>query len=62
MPKTSDAHIRAVKKYQTEKVARIAYSVPRAKKAQIIDFAKSHGYASVNKMIDRAVDDLMGKG
>lgn len=54
----SDAMLRAIKKYEAEKVDRITFRVPKGKKERIQQFATERG-ESVNAFINRAVDETM---
>ena len=54
----SDAMLRAIKKYEAEKIDRISLRVPKGKKEVIQKFAEDHG-ESVNSFINRAIDEAM---
>lgn len=54
----SDAMLRAIKKYEAEKIDRISLRVPKGKKEAIQKFAENHG-ESVNSFINRAIDEAM---
>ena len=54
----SEAMLRAIKKYEAEKIDRISLRVPKGKKEVIQKFAEDHG-ESVNAFINRAVDKVM---
>ncbi len=55
----SEAMLRAIKKYEAEKVDRITFRVPKGKKELIQQFAAEQG-ESVNAFLNRAVDEAMG--
>ena len=57
----SEAMLRAIKKYEAEKIDRISLRVPKGKKEIIQNFAEDHG-ESVNAFINRAIDEAMEKG
>lgn len=54
----SEAMLRAIKKYEAEKIDRISLRVPKGKKEVIQKFAEDHG-ESVNSFINRAIDEAM---
>ena len=54
----SEAMLRAIKKYEAEKIDRISLRVPKGKKEIIQKFAEDHG-ESVNSFINRAIDEAM---
>jgi len=54
----SDAMLRAIKKYEAEKIDRISLRVPKGKKEVIQKFAENQG-ESVNSFINRAIDEAM---
>ena len=54
----SDAMLRAIKKYEAEKIDRISLRVPKGKKEVIQTFAENQG-ESVNSFINRAIDEAM---
>ena len=56
----SDSMKRAIKKYNTEKVERIFFRVPKGKKELIQDYAEKHG-ESLSHFINRAIDQAMEK-
>lgn len=56
----SDAMLRAIKKYEAEKIDRISLRVPKGKKEVIQKFAEDHG-ESVNSFINRAIDEAMAE-
>ena len=57
----SEAMLRAIKKYEAEKIDRISLRVPKGKKEVIQKFAEDHG-ESVNSFINRAIDEAMEEG
>ena len=57
---SSDAVKRATKKYDQEKIDRIALRVPKGKKAIIQEHAAKQG-ESVNAFISRAVDEALAR-
>ena len=56
----SEAMLRAIKKYEAEKIDRISLRVPKGKKEVIQKFAEDHG-ESVNSFINRAIDEAMAE-
>ena len=54
----SEAMLRAIKKYEAEKIDRISLRVPKGKKEVIQKFAEDQG-ESVNSFINRAIDEAM---
>ncbi len=56
----SDAMLRAIKKYEAEKIDRISLRVPKGKKEVIQKFAENQG-ESVNSFINRAIDEAMAE-
>lgn len=54
----SEAMLRAIKKYEAEKIDRISLRVPKGKKEAIQKFAENQG-ESVNSFINRAIDEAM---
>ena len=56
----SEAMLRAIKKYEEEKVERITLRVPKGKKEIIQQFSSQRG-ESVNNFINRAIDEAMRK-
>lgn len=56
----SEAMLRAIKKYEAEKIDRISLRVPKGKKEIIQKFAEDHG-ESVNSFINRAIDEAMAE-
>lgn len=54
----SEAMLRAIKKYEEEKVERITFRVPKGKKEIIQQFAAKQG-ESINAFINRAVNEAM---
>ena len=54
----SDAMLRAIKKYEAEKVERITFRVPKGNKEIIRNFAAARG-ESLNGFIQRAVYETM---
>lgn len=54
----SEAMLRAIKKYEAEKVDRITFRVPKGKKEIIQQFAAEQG-ESINSFLNRAVDEAM---
>lgn len=54
----SEAMLRAIKKYEAEKIDRISLRVPKGKKEVIQKFAENQG-ESVNSFINRAIDEAM---
>ena len=57
MPR-SEAMARASKKYEQEKVERVAFRVPKGKRELIQTHAANRG-ESVNEFINRAVDEAI---
>ena len=57
----SDATVRAIKKYEHEKIDKVLLRMPKGKKAIIKEHADKRG-ESVNAFINRAVDDAIAKG
>ena len=56
----SEAMLRAIKKYEAEKIDRISLRVPKGKKEAIQKFAEDRG-ESVNSFINRAIDEAMAE-
>lgn len=56
----SEAMLRAIKKYEAEKIDRISLRVPKGKKEVIQKFAENQG-ESVNSFINRAIDEAMAE-
>ncbi len=61
MNKTSESVLRAVKKYQQEKLEEIKFRVPKGEKARIQAYAKANG-ESTNAFIYRVVCQEMDGG
>ena len=57
---TSEAMKRAVKKYDQEKIDRIAMRVPKGKKEIIQAHAQERG-ESINAFLNRAIDETMAR-
>ena len=57
MPR-SEAMARASRKYEQEKIDRVAFRVPKGKREAIQNHAQSQG-ESVNEFINRAVDETI---
>ena len=54
----TEAQLRAIKKWSTEKVDEIKIRVPKGQKAKIQAFAKAHG-ETVNAFVNRLIRDAM---
>ena len=54
----TEAQLRAIKKWSTEKVDEIKIRVPKGQKAEIQTFAKAHG-ETVNAFVNRLIRDAM---
>lgn len=54
----TEAQLRAIKKWSTEKVDEIKIRVPKGQKAEIQAFAKAHG-ETVNAFVNRLIRDAM---
>ena len=54
----TEAQLRAIKKWSTEKVDEIKIRVPKGQKAEIQEFAKAHG-ETVNAFVNRLIRDAM---
>ena len=54
----TEAQLRAIKKWSTEKVDEIKIRVPKGRKAEIQAFAKAHG-ETVNAFVNRLIRDAM---
>ena len=57
---TSESLKRAIKKYDQEKIDRIAMRVPKGKKELIQSHAASQG-ESINAFLNRAVDEAIAR-
>ena len=57
---SSEAMKRAVKKYDKEKIDRVAMRVPKGKKDIIQEHAEKQG-ESLNAFLNRAVDETMAR-
>lgn len=58
MPKTSTAMLKAINKYQKEKIDEIKVRVPKGKKDEIKNYAQQQG-KSLNGFINEAIDEKM---
>ncbi len=58
MPKTSEAMLKAINKYQSEKIDEFKVRVPKGKKVTIQEFAKSQG-KSLNAYVVELIDKDM---
>jgi len=58
MPKTSDAMLKAINKYQTEKVEEFKIRVPKGEKAIIKAHAESKGKSLNGYVVDLIHDDM----
>lgn len=58
MPKTSTAMLKAINKYQKEKIDEIKVRVPKGKKDEIKNYAQQRG-KSLNGFINEAIDEKM---
>ena len=54
-----DAANRAKQKYNRKSYDRMELILPKGKKDELKEFAKTHGYKSVNNMVITALEDLM---
>ena len=54
----TEAQLRAIKKWSTEKVDEIKIRVPKGQKAEIQAFAKAHGETG-NAFVNRLIHDAM---
>ena len=54
----TEAQLRAIKKWSTEKVDEIKIRVPKGQKAEIQAFAKAHG-ETVNAFVNRLIHNAM---
>lgn len=60
MPKTSEAMLKAINKYQSEKVEEFKIRVPKGQKTLIQDYAKSQG-KSLNAFVVELINNAMEK-
>ena len=60
MPKTSESLLKAINKYETDKIDRITIKVPKGQKAVIQNYAKSKG-KSLNSFIVELINNEMNK-
>ena len=58
--KRTEAVDKAIKKYESEKIDKILIRVPKGKKAEIQEYAKSVG-ESTNSFINRAIYEAMAQ-
>jgi len=54
-----DAANRAKQKYNRKSYDRMELILPKGKKDELKEFAKMHGYKSVNNMVITALEELM---
>lgn len=54
-----DAANRAKQKYNRKSYDRMELILPKGKKDELKEFAKTHGYKSVNNMVITALEELM---
>lgn len=56
-----DAANRAKLKYNRKSYDRMELILPKGKKDELKDYAKTHGFKSVNNMVITALDELMAR-